>query len=89
MDIYLICCLQSLLDRKQRKEQEKVEAEKEETRKLVQEMEDAKKQQSAETIDRANKLMLYRKGLIRDFHGALAYSKVQNRKSSIAREQTI
>jgi hypothetical protein len=65
-----------LLDRKRQKEREKEEGEKEATRQLLQEVTQEKRAQSEAQIARANQLMLYRKGLIRDFHSSLAYSKV-------------
>jgi hypothetical protein len=68
--------VESLLSRKRRKEQEKEEAERQATNQLLTEVAQEKKAQSEAQIARANQLILYRKGLIRDFHSALAYSKM-------------
>lgn len=65
------------MDRKRQKEQAQEEAERESTRQLMAEVAQEKNLQSEAQIARADQLILYRKGLIRDFHSALAYSKVR------------
>jgi len=75
-DLLVFLCPQSLLEKKRKQEREKEQREKEDTEQLLAEMRADDEKTSQEQIARANKLMLYRKGLIRDFHAAMAYSKV-------------
>jgi len=68
--------VESLLARKRCQQRAKEEGELESTRQLLEEVTQEKKAASEAQIARAKQLMLYRKGLIRDFHSALAYSKM-------------
>ena len=68
--------IDSLLERKRKEEKEKEENEEKEFKELDKRMKAAREQRSFEAQARAKQQLLYRKGLIRDFHAAMAYSKV-------------
>ncbi|ODN00363.1 hypothetical protein Ocin01_06329 [Orchesella cincta] len=66
----------NLLDRKKAQEEEKERAEQEGLKQLQQTIKASRDAYSEEQTDRAKKLLLYGKGLIKDFHSALGFSKM-------------
>jgi len=64
------------LERKKEKEEQREQAEKESLEELMTSIKCGRDNHSAEQTARAKKLMLYRKGLIKDFHSAMAFSKM-------------
>lgn len=64
------------MERKRKKEAQKLQNEADETKQLLEEVKAENDRKSEEWATRAKKLMLYRKGLIRDFHAAMANSKM-------------
>jgi len=64
------------LDRKKKEQQAKETAELEFNKTMVAEMRAEKERESGEALEKAKKMMLYRKGLIKDLHSAMATSKL-------------
>jgi uncharacterized protein with WD repeat len=67
---------QSLIDKKRKAEAAKKQKELDDANRLMAEAAAEKDQSSKEELGRAKRQMLYRKGLIRDFHAAMANSKM-------------